>query len=143
MSKAFALDLVAHGIRSNTIAPTIIETPMTRPFFEDPEFKASVLQKFKLGRLGTTENLKGRQSSSHRTHRRGSRRNSAIIPAPTLHPQSKTRCPIERRSATRRATPARCGATRRARGIEDRGNTLSLRQIVDAVGNLSIERTES
>ena len=32
MSKAFALDLAGHGIRSNTIAPTFIETPLTRPF---------------------------------------------------------------------------------------------------------------
>ncbi len=59
MSKAFALDLAAHGVRSNTIAPTFIETPMTRPFFEDAAFKASVLQKIKLGRLGTVEDLMG------------------------------------------------------------------------------------
>jgi NAD(P)-dependent dehydrogenase (short-subunit alcohol dehydrogenase family) len=36
MSKAIALDLAPHGIRSNTIAPTFIETPMSRPFLEDP-----------------------------------------------------------------------------------------------------------
>jgi len=59
MSKAFALDLAAHAIRSNTIAPTFIETPMTRPFFADEAFKASVLQKIKLGRLGTVEDLMG------------------------------------------------------------------------------------
>lgn len=59
MSKAFALDLAAHRIRSNTIAPTFIETPMTRQFFEDEAFKASVLTKIKLGRLGTVEDLMG------------------------------------------------------------------------------------
>lgn len=59
MSKAFALDLAAHGIRSNTIAPTFIETPLTRPFFEDEAFKASVLARIKLGRLGTVEDLMG------------------------------------------------------------------------------------
>jgi NAD(P)-dependent dehydrogenase (short-subunit alcohol dehydrogenase family) len=59
MSKAMALDLAPHGIRSNTIAPTFIETPMTRPFFEDAAFKASVLAKIKLGRLGTVEDLMG------------------------------------------------------------------------------------
>ncbi len=59
MSKAFALDLAAHGIRSNTIAPTFIETPLTRPFFDDPAFKASVLAKIKLGRIGTVEDLMG------------------------------------------------------------------------------------
>lgn len=59
MNKAFALDLAAHGIRSNTIAPTFIETPLTKPFFEDPAFKASVLAKIKLGRIGTVEDLMG------------------------------------------------------------------------------------
>jgi NAD(P)-dependent dehydrogenase (short-subunit alcohol dehydrogenase family) len=59
MSKAFALDLAAHGIRSNTIAPTFIETPLTKPYFEDEAFRASVLQKIKLGRIGTVEDLMG------------------------------------------------------------------------------------
>lgn len=59
MSKAFALDLAPYGIRSNTIAPTFIETPLTRPYFDDPAFKASVLAKIKLGRLGTVEDLMG------------------------------------------------------------------------------------
>jgi NAD(P)-dependent dehydrogenase (short-subunit alcohol dehydrogenase family) len=59
MSKAFALDLASHGIRSNTIAPTFIETPLTKPFFEDPAFKASVLAKIKLGRIGQVEDLMG------------------------------------------------------------------------------------
>ncbi len=59
MNKAFALDLAAHGIRSNTIAPTFIETPMTKPFFADPEFKAHVLSKIKLGRIGQVEDLMG------------------------------------------------------------------------------------
>lgn len=59
MSKAFALDLAAYGIRSNTIAPTFIETPMTRDFFADPAFRASVLSKIKLGRLGRVEDVMG------------------------------------------------------------------------------------
>ena len=59
MNKAFALDLAAQGIRSNTIAPTFIETPMTRPFFEDAGFRESVLAKIKLGRIGCVEDLMG------------------------------------------------------------------------------------
>lgn len=59
LSKAMALDLAPHGIRSNTIAPTFIETPMTKPFFEDKAFLASVLDRIKLGRLGTVEDLMG------------------------------------------------------------------------------------
>ena len=59
MSKAFALDLAPHGIRSNTIAPTFIETPLTKPYFEDAAFKAHVLAKIKLGRIGRVEDLMG------------------------------------------------------------------------------------
>ena len=59
MNKAVALDLAPYGIRSNTIAPTFIETPMTKPFLEDAAFKSSVLSKIKLGRLGTVEDLMG------------------------------------------------------------------------------------
>jgi len=59
MSKSFALDLAPYGIRSNTIAPTFIETPMTAPMFADVAFKASVLSKIKLGRIGRPEDLMG------------------------------------------------------------------------------------
>ena len=50
---------LTHGIRSNTIAPTFIETPTIRPFLADEHFKASVLTRIKLGRLGAVENLMG------------------------------------------------------------------------------------
>lgn len=59
LSKSMALDLAPHGIRVNTLAPTFIETPMTRPFFENVEFKNSVLEKIKLGRLGSMEDIMG------------------------------------------------------------------------------------
>jgi len=59
LSKAMALELAEHGIRVNTIGPTFIETPMTRPFFENAAFKEWVLSKIKLGRLGTVEDLMG------------------------------------------------------------------------------------
>ncbi len=59
MNKAFALDLAAHGIRSNTIAPTFIETPMTKPFLADPVARAMILAKIKLGRLGEVQDLMG------------------------------------------------------------------------------------
>ncbi|MBY9064340.1 SDR family oxidoreductase [Sphingomonas yunnanensis] len=59
MSKAMALDLAPHRIRSNTIAPTFIETPMTRPFLDDAAFRDDVLKRIKLGRLGKVEDLMG------------------------------------------------------------------------------------
>ena len=59
MSKAFALDLAEYGIRSNTIAPTFTESPLTAPFLKDEAFRSSVLAKIKLGRLGQVEDLMG------------------------------------------------------------------------------------
>jgi NAD(P)-dependent dehydrogenase (short-subunit alcohol dehydrogenase family) len=59
LSKAMAIDLAPHGIRVNTIAPTFIVTPMTQSFFADDKFRADVLSKIKLGRLGTVEDLMG------------------------------------------------------------------------------------
>ena len=59
MNKAMALDLAPHGIRSNTICPTFIETPLTAPMFEDAAFRASVLSKIKLGRIGQVQDLMG------------------------------------------------------------------------------------
>ncbi len=59
LNKAMALDLAPYGIRSNIIAPTFIETPLTRPFFEDEAFHAEVLARIKLGRLGQVEDLMG------------------------------------------------------------------------------------
>ena len=59
MSKAMALDLAPHGIRSNTIAPTFTETALTRSYFDNVSFRTRVLEKIKLGRLGTVEDLMG------------------------------------------------------------------------------------
>ncbi len=59
LTKAMAIDLAPHQIRVNTIGPTFIETPLTKPFFENAAFKTSVLQKIKLGRLGQVEDIMG------------------------------------------------------------------------------------
>ncbi|WP_417811851.1 SDR family NAD(P)-dependent oxidoreductase [Thalassospira alkalitolerans] len=58
-TKALAVELGPKGIRVNTICPTFIETPMTKPFLDDPDFKASVLDKIKLGRIGQVEDVAG------------------------------------------------------------------------------------
>jgi NAD(P)-dependent dehydrogenase (short-subunit alcohol dehydrogenase family) len=59
LTKAMAIDLAPHGIRVNTIGPTFIDTPLTRPFWDDKAFHADVLRRIKLGRLGTVEDLMG------------------------------------------------------------------------------------
>jgi len=59
ITKALAVELAPKGIRVNSIAPTFIETAMTRPYFEVPGFKDSVLAKIALGRLGQVEDIMG------------------------------------------------------------------------------------
>ena len=58
-TKAMAIELAPHKIRVNTLAPTFIETPMTRPFFENQAFREDTLRRIKLGRLGQLEDLTG------------------------------------------------------------------------------------
>jgi NAD(P)-dependent dehydrogenase (short-subunit alcohol dehydrogenase family) len=58
-TKAMAIELAAHKIRVNTLAPTFIETPMTRPFFQNQAFRDDTLKRIKLGRLGQLEDLTG------------------------------------------------------------------------------------
>ncbi|MFC4169961.1 SDR family NAD(P)-dependent oxidoreductase [Teichococcus aestuarii] len=59
MTKAMAIELGPHRIRVNTLCPTFIETPLTRPFFEEASFRDWVLSKIKLGRVGQVEDLMG------------------------------------------------------------------------------------
>lgn len=58
-TKAMAIELAPHNIRVNSVGPTFIETPLTRPFFENAAFKAEVLSKIKLGRLGQLDEVTG------------------------------------------------------------------------------------
>jgi NAD(P)-dependent dehydrogenase (short-subunit alcohol dehydrogenase family) len=58
-TKSMAIELAPHNIRVNSLGPTFLETPMTRPFFEDKAFREEVLSKIKLGRLGQLDELTG------------------------------------------------------------------------------------
>jgi NAD(P)-dependent dehydrogenase (short-subunit alcohol dehydrogenase family) len=58
-TKAMAIELAPHNIRVNSLGPTFLETPMTRPFFENTAFCDEVLSKIKLGRLGQLEEVTG------------------------------------------------------------------------------------
>ncbi|MBD3678993.1 MAG: SDR family oxidoreductase [Rhodobacteraceae bacterium] len=58
-TKALALEFGAARIRVNTICPTFILTDLTRPTFEDPDKRAWVLDKIKLGRAGEVEDIMG------------------------------------------------------------------------------------
>jgi NAD(P)-dependent dehydrogenase (short-subunit alcohol dehydrogenase family) len=59
LTKAMAIDLAPHGIRVNTLCPTFVRTPMTQPFFANPEFHARTVARIPLGRVGDVEDLMG------------------------------------------------------------------------------------
>jgi NAD(P)-dependent dehydrogenase (short-subunit alcohol dehydrogenase family) len=59
MTRAMAIDLAVHRIRVNTICPTFIETELSARNLSDPDFRAWVLSKIKLGRLGRPEDIMG------------------------------------------------------------------------------------
>ena len=58
-TKAMAIELAPHNIRVNSLGPTFLETPMTRPFFENKAFRDEVLAKIKFGRLGQLDEITG------------------------------------------------------------------------------------
>lgn len=59
MNKAMAIEFGPHGIRVNSICPTFILTPLTKPTFDDPEKRAWIDSKIKLPRVGEVEDIMG------------------------------------------------------------------------------------
>jgi NAD(P)-dependent dehydrogenase (short-subunit alcohol dehydrogenase family) len=59
MTKAMALEWAGHGIRVNTLCPTFIRTPLGEQTLQNPERKAWILSKIKLGRVGEIEDIMG------------------------------------------------------------------------------------
>jgi NAD(P)-dependent dehydrogenase (short-subunit alcohol dehydrogenase family) len=59
LTRAMAIELAPHNIRVNSICPTFIETALSAKSLGDPAFRAWVLDKIKLGRLGRIEDIMG------------------------------------------------------------------------------------
>jgi NAD(P)-dependent dehydrogenase (short-subunit alcohol dehydrogenase family) len=58
LTKALAVEWAPHGIRVNAVAPTFVETPLTRAFLADPAFRAEVVERRLPGhRLATVEDI--------------------------------------------------------------------------------------
>lgn len=57
LTKAMAVELAEKGIRVNSVAPTFVETPMTKPMLADPEFSAFVKRMIPLGTVASTEDI--------------------------------------------------------------------------------------
>ncbi|MCA1954056.1 MAG: 3-oxoacyl-ACP reductase FabG [Anaerolinea sp.] len=59
LTKCLALEWATYGIQVNAVAPTFIETPGTEKWLGDEAFRASVLQRIPLGRVGHPMDVAG------------------------------------------------------------------------------------
>ena len=57
LTKAMAVELAPDNIRVNTVAPTFVETPLTKPMLEDPEFREFVFGMIPMGKLATMDDV--------------------------------------------------------------------------------------
>lgn len=57
LTKAMAVELAQNRIRVNSVAPTFVETPMTKPMLADPTFRTFVEQMIPLGRVAQPEDV--------------------------------------------------------------------------------------
>lgn len=59
MVKAMAIEWGPRGIRINTVCPTFVRTPLTESTFADPDRRAWIEGKIKLGRVGEIADVMG------------------------------------------------------------------------------------
>jgi NAD(P)-dependent dehydrogenase (short-subunit alcohol dehydrogenase family) len=59
MTKSMAIEWGPHNIRINTIGPTFIRTELGEQTLKNPERRAWILSKIKLGRVGEVEDIMG------------------------------------------------------------------------------------
>ena len=59
LTKTMALELGKYNIQVNAIAPGYFVTPLTQPFYDDPEHRAWIESRIPLHEWGTTQDLAG------------------------------------------------------------------------------------
>ncbi|MBL6957916.1 MAG: glucose 1-dehydrogenase [Rhodospirillales bacterium] len=57
LTKAMAVELAPYNIRVNSVAPTFVDTPMTKPFFENPEFSEYVFGNLAADKLASLQDI--------------------------------------------------------------------------------------
>ncbi|MBO8173556.1 MAG: glucose 1-dehydrogenase [Bacillaceae bacterium] len=59
LTRQLAIEWAPYHINVNAVAPTFVETPLTRPMLENEAFRQEVINRIPLGRVGKTEDLFG------------------------------------------------------------------------------------
>ena len=59
LSKAAGMEYASRGIRINALAPGLVETAMTRPWFDDPNIRSHFLANSPIGRFAQPEEIAG------------------------------------------------------------------------------------
>jgi NAD(P)-dependent dehydrogenase (short-subunit alcohol dehydrogenase family) len=59
LTKAAAIEYAAHGIRINAVAPGLVETAMTKAWFDDPNMRRYFMANAPLGRVAHPEEIAG------------------------------------------------------------------------------------
>ena len=59
LTRQWATEWAKYGITVNAIAPTFVDTPQVAMLLDDPDFKAGVVSRIPIGRVGETKDLLG------------------------------------------------------------------------------------
>jgi len=59
LTRQWATEWAKHGITVNAISPTFVDTPQVASLLGDPEFKARIVSRIPIGRVGRTDDLLG------------------------------------------------------------------------------------
>jgi NAD(P)-dependent dehydrogenase (short-subunit alcohol dehydrogenase family) len=59
LTKILAIEWAPHNVNVNAIAPTFVDTPLTKPMFEEKGFRDSVLAEIPMGHIATTRDVAG------------------------------------------------------------------------------------
>ena len=57
LTKAMAVELAPKGIRVNSVAPTFVETPLTKPMLKDPKFLKFVEDMIPMGKIASVDDV--------------------------------------------------------------------------------------
>jgi len=59
LTKILAIEWAPHNVNVNAIAPTFVDTPLTKPMFEEKGFRDAILQNIPMGRIASTQDVAG------------------------------------------------------------------------------------